>query len=285
MEAQDFQLLRDLIRAHAGILFGNETAYLLERRVQPRLQALGLSSINDYCYYLGRAAAGEREAEIGELCEHIVTHETYFFRESYQLSAFREEILPQLAQKGGAGRLRLWSAGCSTGEEAYTIAIQVLETGLFGGMSVEVMGTDLSSRALRVAQAGQYGRSSFRQADPAEDRLKQRYFREVGGREVGGREGRYEVIDEVRRMVTFRRHNLMGGDWSGVVGTYDVIFCRNVLIYLDRSLRLGLIERFGRRLRGGGYLLLGHSESLLDTQTSFEVIHLRREMVYRKRNA
>ncbi len=279
MDDREFRLLRDLIKEHAGLLYGEDTAYLLQRRLQPRLEALGLRSFSAYCDYLldltGRlGSSGKQRHEMDEAFDRIATKETYFFREDYQLSAFREEVLPRIHREAPRGRtLRVWSAGCSTGEEPYTLAIQILETQLFADWEVQVVGSDLSQSALVLARAGIYGASSFRQTDP---KMGQRYFREATGRR--------QVIDEVRRLVEFNQINLNQPDWSQAGGPFDVIFCRNVLIYFDRARRAQVVDRFDRQIFPGGYLFLGHSESLLDTHSSFELHHLKRDLIYRKPN-
>jgi chemotaxis protein methyltransferase CheR len=276
MGAGEFRLLRDLIRDYAGILYADENSFLLQRRLEPRLEALGLRSFGDYYDYLtatGRSD-GDRARELDEICERIVTRETYLFRESYQLAAFREGILPQVHKARPRGqRLSVWSAGCSTGEEPYTIAILLRESGLFDSWDVHVVGTDISQTALASASAGVFGPSSFRQTESA---IIERYFHPAPG-------GRLEVRDEVRRLVTFSQLNLQDSAWSLPGEPFDAIFCRNVLIYFDRNLRGPVIYRFADKLLPGGYLLLGHSESLLDTASPFEVAHLNRQLVYRRR--
>ena len=269
-----FFLLRDLIEAHFGLRYETDTAYLLERRLQPRLLTLQLRSFLDYYDYLKNLALPEidRIRELEDIYERLATRETYFFRESYQLDVLREILLPQLHSEQPRGkRLALWSAGCATGEEVYSLAIQVLESGLFDGWQVQIIGTDLSRTALDVAQRGVYGPSSFRQT---EARLHQRYFRPLTGR--------WEVLPEVKRMCTFLRGNLIRDDFSIIGGPFDAVFCRNVLIYFSRQQRVPLIAKISDRLSPGGYLFLGHSESLLDVSTPLQLSHLGREMVYRR---
>ncbi len=274
MDDQEFRLLRGLIRDHAGILFPQENGFLLQRRLQGRLLALGLRRFQDYYDYLQDPAvpAAVRERERDELCERIVTRETYFFREPYQLDAFRTEILPRLGgPRTGRGRLSVWSAGCSTGEEPYTIAIEIIESGRFDLQQVGITGTDLSRESLEAARAGVYGASSFRQTEPWQ---LERYFQPQGGRQ--------QVVEQVRRLVTFARLNLHAAETTVPGEPFDVIFCRNVLIYLDRAVRPAIVRYFHDKLAPGGYLLLGHSESLLDMPSPLQPCHIKREIVYRK---
>jgi chemotaxis protein methyltransferase CheR len=238
----------------------------------PRLEALSLGDFTDYYRYLRSANPEARRAELEEMVDRVTTNETYFFREAYQLDAFRDEILPALHRAAARGRrLSVWSAGCATGEEAYTIAILILESGLFAGWDVRVFGSDISRRVLQVARRGQYGRSSFRSIEP---RLLRRYFREADGKQ--------QVRDEVRQLCSFGHLNLMDASMMVLVGDVDVIFCRNVLIYFDGESRRKVIDALHRKLLGGGYLLLGHSESLLTITTAFELVHLKTDLVYRK---
>jgi chemotaxis protein methyltransferase CheR len=272
LSREAFRLLRDVIYAYSGIDFHEDSAYLLGRRLQPRLEALSLGDFTDYYRYLRSAHPEARRAELEEIADRVTTNETYFFRENYQLEGFRDEILPSLHRSAARGRrLSVWSAGCSTGEEAYTIAILILESGLFTGWDVRVFGSDISRRVLQVARRGQYGRSSFRSIEP---RMQRRYFREVDGKQ--------QVRDEVRQLCSFGHLNLMDASMMVLVGDVDVIFCRNVLIYFDGESRRKVIDALHRRLGGGGYLLLGHSESLLSITTAFELVHLKTDLVYRK---
>jgi hypothetical protein len=165
----------------------------------------------------------------------------------------------------------VWSAGCSTGEEVYSIAILTRESNLFPGRSVRIFGSDISRRCLTAARRGVYGPSAFR-AMPTD--LRKRYF-------VDKPDGAH-VADDLRSICQFGHLNLLDTARSTVVGRVDVIFCRNVLIYFDDASRRRVIEMFYERLLPGGYLLLGHSESLLNVSTAFELVHLREDLVYRK---
>ncbi len=274
LDQQTFELLRKLIEARFGLVYTTETAYLLEKRLAPRVLAAGLSSFPEYYAYLtsARVPQGVRDREMTEIFELLSTRETYFFREAYQLDAFRQTFLPTIHERRPRGNtLNIWSAGCASGEEPYSIAVEIIESGLFGGWDVRVVGTDLSSLALHAAMHAIYGPSSFRQTEPS--RL-QRYFRPLTGR--------WQVVEEVRKLCTFHKLNLMSDDYSVVGGPFDAIFCRNVIIYFDRKARAKLIDRLSERLAPGGYLFLGHAESLLDGNTPLGIAHLGKELVYRK---
>src|SRR5512138_1503935 len=269
MSEEEFRLLRDLVHGHCGIFFRDDTRYLLERRLAPRLQALGLASFREYHRYLRYDPA--RAAELDEAVDAITTNETYFYREPAQLGAFSREVLPELARAlAPLRRLRILSAGCSTGEEAYTLAVLVRESGLFAGWDVEIVGADISRRCLAAARAAAYGEHAFRSAEAAPMR---RWFQLRGGKWV--------VDEAIRRMVRFTRENLLDPRALASTSQVDVLLCRNVMIYFDLATRRRVLATFHARLREGGWLLLGHSESLLNVTADFEIVHLRSDLVYR----
>jgi len=270
MSQEEFRLLRELVYDHCGLAFADDARYLLERRLAPRLQYHGLDGFGAY-HRLLRFDPGRR-AELQNAVESLTTHETYFYREPLQLRAFREEILPALARENESRRrLRVWSAGCSTGEEVYTVAILLLKSGLFEGWDLDVFGTDIARRVLTVARAGAYGPHAFR--TPEADVLRA-HFRSEGGL--------LHVREPVRRIASFGHVNLLDPVMLSLVGTMDVILCRNVMIYFDLPARKRVVAAFRDKLRESGYLLLGHSESLLNVTTDFELVHLRHDLVYRK---
>jgi chemotaxis protein methyltransferase CheR len=271
MTPEEFRLLAELVYEHCGILFREEMRYLLERRLGARLKANGMEDFSSY-YRLLRFDPG-RKGELDAAVEALTTNETYFFREPQQLRAFSEELLPRLAeQKARTRRLRIWSAGCSTGEEAYTIAMLLLESRLFLGWDVEILGSDISRKVLAAARKACYQKSALRQA-PAE--MVDRYLRFEPG-------AGWSVVDQVRSMVTFGHMNLLAENTMSLIGRTDVIFCRNVMIYFDLAARRRVLRSFHDRLSDGGYLLLGHSESLINVTADFELVHLENDLVYRK---
>jgi chemotaxis protein methyltransferase CheR len=269
LRLEEFRLIREHILKYCGVTLADDQRAFVERRLRERLAVLGLSDFRAYYRHLRFDPSGP--AEIEDAAEAITTHETYFFREDYQLKAFRDELLPQIFAKGDRGRLAIWSAGCSTGEEPYTLAMLLLEAGVPRGWDVRIFGSDLSRRVISHARRGVYGPSSFRQCP---DRYRSRFFEPSG-------EG-LAVSREVRSLCHFGQLNLVDAARVALIGKIDVIFCRNVMIYLEPSARRAVIEQFYRRLSPGGYLLLGHSESLLSTTTAFEPIMLRTDLVYRR---
>ncbi|MEM9068133.1 MAG: protein-glutamate O-methyltransferase CheR [Myxococcota bacterium] len=269
MGIEEFRLLRDLVNQTCGIDFNIDAKFVIERRLRERLRALHYDSYTKYYHHLVFHPDGA--AELENAVDLLTTNETYFFRESYQLQAFSSEVLPTLAERyAHRKRLTIWSAGCSTGEEVYTIAMLISETGLFDGWEVRVFGSDISRRVLRKARQAVYRDASFR----AMPERYQRYF-------IDTPKGR-QVRPEIRALCHFGHLNLLDHERSAIVGTVDTIFCRNVLIYLDPESRRKVVRTFFERLVPGGFLLLGHSESLLRTSNDFELIHLSTDMVYRR---
>jgi chemotaxis protein methyltransferase CheR len=270
MTEEEYRLLRDLIHQHCGIFFREDTRFLLERRLGPRLEALGLPSFSAYHRHLRFDPA--REVELLKAIELVTTNETYFYREPNQLHALAREILPELARLHETDRtLRILSAGCSTGEEVYTIAVLVKESRLFDGWNVEIVGCDISNRCVEHARAGVYGEHAFRNV---ESEALRRWFHL--------REGKWSIDTAIRRMVRFSRENLLDPRALAAVSHLDVLVCRNVLIYFDVPVRKKVLAGFHEKLRDGGWLLLGHSESLLNLTADFEMVHMKSDLVYRK---
>lgn len=272
MSDEEFHLLRDFIYKHCGMNFSEESKYLLEKRLGKRLQQHALKSFKDY-YYLLRYSP-QKDQELTEAVDLLTTNETYFFREDFQLRTFVNEILPELrAKKEQANdrRLRIWSAGCSSGEEPYTLAMLLYDQPGWSDWQIEIVGTDISQRVLQMARKGVYGSSSFRCTEAT---YMKRFFSEI--------DGKYKIDDRIKRMVTVSYLNLLDTNRVAMLGMMDVVFCRNVIIYFDQMAKKRVIDSFFQRLRPGGFLLLGHSESLMNLSTSFTLRHFTDDMVYQR---
>jgi len=270
MADEEFRLLRQLVYEYCGIFFQDDIRYIFEKRLAARLQQQGLCSFGDYYRFLRHSP--QRAKELEQIVDLLTTNETYFFREAYQLKAFTDEILPEIIERRSAQkRLRVWSAGCSSGEEAYTIAMLLIEKQELKGWNLEVFANDISRRMIQAARRGVYAKSSFRAID---EYFWKKYFRPI--------DGRWQIVDEVKALVSFGHLNLLDQEMLELIGAVDVIFCRNVLIYFDKASRVKVVKTFYQKLEPGGYLLLGHSESLLNVSTDFELVHLKNDMVYRK---
>ena len=269
MTPEEFRLLRDLVNRFCGIMFADDSKYVVERRLRDRLRAVGVDNFDDYYQYLRFHPDGHPELE--RAVDLLTTNETYFFRELYQLDAFRSEILPALRERNlKRKRLTIWSAGCSTGEEVYTIAMLLADSELFEGWEVRIFGSDISRRVLQHARRGVYSSASFRAMPPQYEHF---FIDDPGGRAISPR---------IRANCHFGHLNLLDRDRTAIVGTVDAVFCRNVLIYFDDHSRAQVVRTLYQRLALGGYLLLGHSESLLRSSTDFELVHLSTDLVYRR---
>lgn len=266
-----FRLFRDLISQFCGIYFDDESRYLIERRLSRRVQSRGLSDFREYYRYL--LYSKDKDDEMAEIIDILTVNETYFFREMNQLKAFIEEICYEIkATKGDRRKLRIWSAGCASGEEPYTIAMLLMEKpDLFPGWSIEIIGSDINQRVLQRARKGIYSKNSFRST---EQYYMNKYFVRDGES--------YKINDDVRRLVDFSYINLLDPYKQQFLGEMDIIFCRNVLIYFHQDAKRRVIEGFAKRLIDGGYLLLGHAESLINVSTQFALKHLKFDMVYQK---
>jgi chemotaxis protein methyltransferase CheR len=265
----EFRLLCDLFAERAGLSFSDASFYTFERRLGERVVEHGLTTFHEYYTNLRFNAYLDQELEIA--LSLVTTAETYFFRQEYQLRSFRLEVLPKLhAELRDKKRITVWSAGCSTGEEVYTLAILIKESGLFDDWEVRVIGSDLCRARVAAARRGVYRDNSFR---VTHGDLRARYFEPC--------EEGWQVKSEIQSLCHFGQLNLLDRMVS-TVGRVNVAFCRNVLIYLGTSARLEVMKNLYRRLSPGGYLFLGHSESLTNLSTAFELVHLTGDLVYRK---
>lgn len=265
---EDFEALRKLVKDLTGINLSDQKRELVYGRLARRLRALHLRTFAEYRDLL--ASDGGRE--ISELCNAITTNLTSFFRESHHFDYLREQVLQPLATKrAGQRRVRIWSAGCSTGEEAYSLAMTVIES--FPELrtwDVKILATDLDSDVLAKAQRGLYAADRVRSMGA--QRLS-RFFVEKRGREGPS----FEVSAELSALITFKQLNLMHP--LPMKGPLDAIFCRNVVIYFDKDTQRELFSRVATLQRPGDLLFLGHSESLFKVSESYTPIG---KTVYRR---
>ncbi|HET7435754.1 MAG TPA: protein-glutamate O-methyltransferase CheR [Thermoanaerobaculia bacterium] len=265
-----FRLLRDQIYRRTGMWFSDSSKYLLQKRLSPRARELNFDSFQKYFYFLEYDPRSD--AEFDQIFDLVTTNETYFFREPAQLQAFIEEIVPEVLARKPVKKVRIWSAGCSSGEEPYSIAMLLQEAGWYEHAAFEIFASDINQQVLAKARKGQYRESAFRATNPA---LREKYFT----REA---DNSWRVRDEVRNRISFGRLNLYDEARVSLLGHLDVVFCRNVIIYFDDSSKKVVVKNFYNRLVEGGYLLLGHSESLISLSTQFKLKHLKHDMVYQK---
>src|SRR5205085_6505179 len=265
-----FRLMRDQIYKRTGMYFNDASKYLLQKRLSPRARELNFESFQKYFYFLQYDPRAD--AEFDHIYDLVTTNETYFFREPAQLTAFIDEIIPDILAKKSMKKVRIWSAGCSSGEEPYSIAMLLSESGYYQNATFEIFASDINQQVLAKARKGQYRESAFRATTPE---LRERYF----NREA---DASWRIKDEVRNRVQFGRLNLYDEARVSLLGNLDIVFCRNVIIYFDDQSKRVVVNNFYNRLIDGGYLLLGHSESLISLSTQFKLRHLRNDMVYQK---
>jgi len=267
---EEFFLFRDLMYEQSGVLLDEKSKYFLENRLIHSVRRLQLKKFIDYYYYLKYDR--EKDEELSNMVDLLTIHETYFFREEQQLKSFSEEVLLDIYNNGKNHKtLRIWSAGCSTGEEPYTLAMILLEKKEFRNWKIEIFATDISQRVIQSARKGLYQESSFRATDGM---IIDRYFNKEGNQ--------YRISDRVKKNVIFVHFNLVETTKLHMINLMDLIFCRNVIIYFYRHARKTVVGIFHEKLKDNGYLFLGHSESLINISTSFALRHLKHDMVYQK---
>jgi chemotaxis protein methyltransferase CheR len=256
-----FQHLRAVIHQHTGIHLAETKRELVYSRLSRRLRKLGLEAFDDYLQLLGEHDPGE----FTEFVNAITTNLTAFFREPHHFDYLATTLLPELIKaRQRERRLRIWSAGCSTGEEPYSIVMVLLESlPEINQWDARVLATDLDTEVIRKAMAGIYAAERVNGLSAA--RLK-RWFQKGSG----SREGLVRVAPELRRLITFKPLNLMHS-WP-MRGQFDLIFCRNVVIYFDKKTQRALFDRFANVLCSDGHLFIGHSESLFNLSERFESI-------------
>jgi chemotaxis protein methyltransferase CheR len=270
---EEFRLLRDFIHESFGLYFDDRARPLLRSRLAGRLSSLDLATYEDYYQYL--RFGPQRSQELERMVSHLTNNETYFFREAAQLRVLSDNVLRSLKEaksRANDRRLRLLSAGCSTGEEAHTLSMILADSGqFFWNWDLQVVGLDVDPLALEKARRAVYHHNSFRSLDPA---IVERHFVPDGN-------GR-RVKEAIRRLVTFKCGNLVDPSSYEGLDPLDVIFCRNVLIYFSDASILRAVRLFHDRLAPGGYLFLGHAESLSRITDIFTPIRFQGALIYQK---
>jgi chemotaxis protein methyltransferase CheR len=252
LSRDDMALVAKLVYEHAGIVIREHKEAMARGRLARRVKVLGLGSIAEYCAYLRTAAAVD---EIPELINAVTTNHTAFFRERHHFDHLRKDVLPRLIQEraGRRGRIRIWSAACSSGEEPYSIAATSRDViGHRSDLDFKILATDIDTDILDRAAAGQYPAEQF-------DRLPAD-LRPLLRLEGQSARGEARIAEDLKRLIAFKRLNLIER-WP-MKGPFDVIFCRNVFIYFDTPTKAAILDRYVALLQPGGFLYLGHSESL-----------------------
>lgn len=273
-EAQEFELsdavfdrLRELVRLHTGIALAASKRELVYGRLARRLRALQLRSFADYCALI----EGGPAEEIQELTNAITTNLTSFFRENHHFQQLAAEIFPQIeAHRALPKRMRVWSAGCSTGEEPYSIAVVMREAlAHLRDWDVKLLATDIDTKVVNTASAGVYPDDRFKGVSP--ERIR-RWFAPAAGRP-----NHNEASRDLKSLITFKQLNLFDS-WP-MKGPFDLIFCRNVVIYFDKETQRSLFERMAELQEPGAWLIIGHSESLFNVTDRYKLVS---RTVYRR---
>ncbi|HAI11887.1 MAG TPA: chemotaxis protein [Phycisphaerales bacterium] len=254
MSDQQYASLRKIIYDRSGIWFADSKKYLLESRLGERLTELEIDDYDQYVVFL--TMGPYREDEFQVMFSKITINETSFFRNQPQLDVFEKNVLPGLIEaRRDRKTLRIWSAACSSGQEPYSLAIMVRRTLGIRAMdwAVEIIGTDISDRVLKIAKSARYPKSAI--GNMSYD-IQSRHFDQ--------KDGEFEIKPDIRNMVHFDKVNLKDRLATGRHGKFDVIFCRNVMIYFDDNMRKQCLETFNKQLADDGTLFIGHSETIIN---------------------
>ena len=276
MSNHSFYALRDMIYKRSGIFFTDQEKYVLENRLLRHIEEGGFDDFEKYVDFLRHDPL--RDKEFSSLFDLVTTKETSFFRDANQLQAFESVVLPPIvkeAEEKGCKKLRIWSAPCSTGEEPYTLAMLLLNkfpTIQDPGWDIEIHGSDISECVLQSARRGEYNDYSIRNVPPP---YLDRYFTKNGN-------GKYNVRPEVRGMVRLSNINLFDNMRVKMFRGMNIVFCRNMLIYFDEAAKKRVIANIYDSLAPGGYLFIGHAESLFNISRAFKLVNINNILIYQK---
>jgi chemotaxis protein methyltransferase CheR len=255
---KEFNFIKELIYKESAIKLSESKRALVQARLIKRIRELKIKSYREYCEFIKE----NYNDELIHLINCITTNKTEFFRESYHFDFLTSTVLP-MYESTNKKKLRIWSAGCSTGEEPYTIAMTLVDYfGFNSSMDIKILATDIDTKVLQAAYEGIYSKDSFARMD---EQLLSKYF--LRGR--GAKEGQYQAKEFIRNKIYFKRLNLLS-EYYPMKGPFDIIFCRNVIIYFDKETQKELILKFHKYLDDDGYLFMGHSEALSGISKGFE---------------
>lgn len=268
MTRANFLAIADMIRQNTGIQLTDRKQDMVYSRLSRRLRNLGMTEFDQYLSYVETPDGAQ---ELVQLVNALTTNLTKFFREPHHLEHVADTMLPEcIAEKGGLGRLRIWSAGCSTGQEPYSIAMTLMDTlSNIAQWDARILATDLDTSVLATGAAGIYDSRDIAQLNPK--------WKKWFSPEKYGEKAQHKIDDRLRKLIAFKKLNLMG-KWP-MRGPFDAIFCRNVMIYFDKPTQQKLVQRYADLLKPGGYLYVGHSEVLMNGQSGLEALG---HTIYRK---
>lgn len=257
MKVEDFEMFSTLVRQRSGLVLTQDKAYLLESRLMPVARKWNLKTLDELA---GVVRARRDEALLKDITEAMTTNESSFFRDQKPFDQFRSVVLPHLLQARAARRsFRVWSAACSSGQEAYSLSMLLSEEAArLAGWKIEIVGTDLSGEMVEKARAGIYTQFEVQRGLPITHLVK--YFKQMGDK--------WQLSPQIRQMVSFREYNLLLD--LAPLGQFDVVFCRNVLIYFDQPTKTKVLEAIARQMPPDGLLYLGGAETVLGITDRFK---------------
>ncbi len=258
MIPKNFQYLCDLLYQRSGLVLSDNKAYLVESRLMPFVRQKNMESLDDFVEIIQR---DKDESLLREITDAMTTNESFFFRDGKPFKIFQESILPALIEnRSGTKKIRIWSAAAATGQEPYTLAMLLKEEeAKLGKREIEIIGTDISDESLKRAREGLYTQFEVQRGLPIQ--LLVKYFSQESNNQ-------WRVNEDIRKMVSLRHMNLLG-DLS-ILGTFDIVFCRNVLIYFDQPTKIQVLEKISKRMERDGVLFLGGAETVLGISDSFK---------------
>ncbi len=263
---EDFDILRSLSNKHSGIIVPDDKFDMFYSRLSKRLRFHGLKTFRQYCEFLQASP----EQEFTAFINAVTTNLTSFFREQHHFEYLRDKLVPELLRKNqNSKKIRVWSAGCSTGEEPYSLAMTLLES-VPVGWDIKILATDLDTQVLEKAASGIY---QIDRVSNLEKAVLKHWFR----RGKGSQSNKAKIVKPCRDLISFKQLNLMQ-EWT-IKSHFDFIFCRNVLIYFDRETKQNLVQRYAELLKPGSCLFIGHSESLHQVESPFQTIG---QTIYKK---
>jgi chemotaxis protein methyltransferase CheR len=259
----DYDFVRKLVKERSGLVLTADKQYLVESRLLPVARKAGLTALSDL---VARLKGPNAQTLAVDVVEAMMTNESFFFRDKHPFQHFRDTIIPTLiASRASERRIRIWCAAASTGQEPYSLAMCLKEMApLVAGWRIDLLATDLSNEVLEKAKAGIYSQFEVQRGLPIQLLIK--YFAQIGEN--------WQIAPDIRAMVQFRPFNLLN-DFAAL-GMFDIVFCRNVLIYFDQQTKISLLERMSRAIERDGYLILGAAETVVGLTESFKPVPDRR---------
>ncbi|MCF8474164.1 MAG: protein-glutamate O-methyltransferase [Emcibacter sp.] len=267
MRKEDFDLISNILKERSGLVLTEEKIYLLESRLTPIARKKGLETLDDL---INEIRLRRKEDLLCEVTDAMTTNESFFFRDNTPFDLFREDVMPSLMESAVASKkIRIWCAAASTGQEPYSLAIILSEMeAKLNGWTIEIIGTDLSQKVLDKAKSGIYSQFEVQRGLPI--KLLMKYFTQAGEM--------WQISEKIRKMVTFRPYNLL--DNFTPLGSFDVIFCRNVLIYFQQDTKADVLNRMHRQINTKGTLFLGAAETVLGLTEKFKPVQGKRGMYH-----